>query len=244
MKTNDKVLILKDTKCLPGNVYIMEEDGNLKLVERYSGIELYDTVSKNFHIFPYDTDIRSSLSTLYKEKRSFIRKLFENYFKDGKRDGVAFRVVERGTSKPEPISSDDPSDAIKENELILVWGFGSGGGRGELYGLYKYLSFYYKDAWYRIKFNRLYIEETSEGQKIVSCIMNCLQYDKDTSDNGYGLNKDSDGITVSMCYPLSSKGDVIQTNSTGNKIYNPDDASFYGGEEIVKSFLKFVVRQA
>lgn len=66
MKTNDFTAIKNDTGLIPDYVYIEESDGSQKNVERYSGKEIFDTDSKNFHIFPMCKELRTELSSAFK----------------------------------------------------------------------------------------------------------------------------------------------------------------------------------
>ena len=255
-KTNDLEIIKKDTKNFePGKVYI-RGNGNDLLVTPYSGEQLYDTDSKNFHICPADKKYWEPISEEYRAMREKLKETFEKYFneiKEGnkkikdyypnedratldKLEKIEYMFIKSGTDRTKlPEGYQSNSDMI-----FLFWGFGKNGGKGEL-RLYRFLTFFYKGAWYRINFMRMY-----HDGKYVHCDMNELQYDKDTENDGSGVNKGKDE-KFDICYPSSCNAGDFGTNDSGNIVYNPKVS--YSDiendpEKVVTSFLSFVAENS
>lgn len=233
VKTNDKEIIRKDTKdFLPGDVYIFRENTNKEKPTRYSGNDLYDTETKNFHIFPKDTIINDTLSNDYISKRSEIINTINKLNTVGIFNGVEYEYLEKGTTRKAL-----PENYDNANKIIYMFeGFGKSPKKP--LKIFRYITVFYKGAWYRLNFMRMYHDGRS-----VHCCMNMLQYDKDNSKKGYGLNMSSEG-KFDICYPNSCEDGKYGENSSGNRVYNPQNAHYYSKpEDIAKSFISFVLSE-
>lgn len=240
MMTNNLKIIQEMSGFLPGKVFIRDNGNEPLIVTPYSGEKLFDSDSNNFHICP-DGDWEA-IALQYSDRRKKLRSSFEGFFNILANDNNyasdqyphQFSITKKKTIKE---IQDDP--VYNFDTIYLNYGFGSKGGAKQL-RVYRYLTFFYKGSWYRINFMRMYVDDNE-----VNCIMNELQYDKDTTDNGYYFNVGKDG-GIDICYPSSHNDGSLGKNSAGNVAYNPYDASYSDilndPQKIVNSFLTFVAR--
>ena len=213
-------------------------------VTPYSGDKLNDDSSKNFHICPADKKYWEPISKEYRAMRKRLKEAFEKFFNEIKEGNRVVpehypRIYVTTIHKTLKALQNDPEYC--SDTIYSRFGSGSNGGRDVL-SVYKYFAVIYKGAWYRLNFMRMY-----HDGKYIHCHMNELQYDKDLTNNAYGLN------ISGICYPCSCHDGEFGWNNAGNVVYNPEDVSYPHVEkkleeikpefflEIVTSFLSFVV---
>lgn len=246
--TNDIDKIREITGYEPGkaSIYGFNEEGRVRreCVETY-GVDtpgepvVYDTKTKNFHIFPSDLKIADTISESEKKLRLDVYNYFIEYCNNNKE---TFDVFKSNTSKPREKLQLSKEDNYK-NKMVIdeIKGkkTGEGSGNGKLSqvtrGLYKYLPFYYNGKIYNINFMRFYIDKDNK----VNCIFKQIQFDRTNKEN---INEDG------ICYPRTYQNHVnkldklIQDNKGKNFCYNPPVA--YEAKEaekaIVEKFVEFV----
>lgn len=246
--TNDIDKIREITGYEPGkaSIYGFNEEGRVRreCVETY-GVDtpgepvVYDTKTKNFHIFPSDLKIADTISESEKKLRLDVYNYFIEYCNNNK---DTFDVIKYEKSKPSEIAwskklriSEEMHDKMVIDKVVDCQK-GEGCGRGKwspvTRGLYKYLPFYYNGKIYNINFMRFYIDKDNK----VNCIFKQIQFDRTNRRN---VNEDG------ICYPKTYQNHVnkldklIQDNKGKNFCYNPPVA-YDDIEGIVKEFVKFV----
>ncbi len=251
--TNDIDKIREITGYEPGKAFIygFNEDGRVRreCVETY-GVDtpgepvVYDTKTKNFHIFPNSMEITDEIKRSEEDLRLKVYKYFIEYCNNKE----TFDVIKYD---PDP---DNPYECTKlqmsknyKNKMIIdeIKGKKKGEGCGKINGknkamrgLYKYLPFYYNGKIYNINFMRFYIDKDNK----VNCIFNQIQFDRTNKEN---INEDG------ICYPKTYQNHVnkldklIQDNKGKNFCYNPPVAyeakeAEKAVEAIVEKFVEFV----
>lgn len=245
--TNDIDKIREITGYEPGKaiIYGFNEEGRVrrKCVETY-GVDtpgepvVYDTRTKNVHIFPNSMEITDEIKRSEADLRIDVYNYFIKYC-EKTRD---FNVIKYEKSKPCDVRAEKLRISEEMHDKMVIDKVvdcqkGEGCGRIIRYnkvtrGLYKYLPFYYKGKIYNINFMRFYIDKDNK----VNCIFKQIQFDRTNRRN---VNEDG------ICYPKTYQNHVnkldklIQDNKGNNFCYNPPVA--YGDKEaIVKEFVKFV----
>lgn len=250
--TNDIDKIREITGYEPGKAFIygFNEDGRVRreCVETY-GVDIpgepvvYDTKTKNFHIFPNSMEITDEIKKSEEDLRIDVYNYFIEYCNNNKE---TFDVIKYEKSRPSENArskklriSEEMHDKMVIDKVVDCQR-GEGCGRIIRYnkvtrGLYKYLPFYYNGKIYNINFMRFYIDKDNK----VNCIFKQIQFDRTNKQYVNG-----DGI----CYPKTYQNHVnkldklIQDNKGKNFCYNPPVA--YEAKEaekaIVKEFVKFV----
>jgi len=238
-------------------VGIYNENGKYEETSTFIGNEkvVFDNNSKNFHVFPKSSEQRKLVSKLISKKRTEILKCFkskannERKIGEGRSRSKEFKIefqeneILLFTTKT---TIDQIGDLygvdIRENENVfnIIEGFGSKGnivGFNELNNtMYKYITIFYNGAWYTLNFMRMWCDEN----KTVHCDFNSLQYHRDCSLSGYGLNIGCNG-TLDVCYTSSRNAGDIKSNSSKNICFNPYKVSINSSaDDIIKDFLDFI----
>lgn len=246
--TNDIDKIREITGYEPGKAFIygFNEDGRMRreCVETY-GVDtpgepvVYDTRTKNFHIYPNSMKITDEIKRNEADLRLKVYNYFIEYCNNNKE---TFDVIKYEKSKPSEIAcskklriSEEMHDKMVIDKVVDCQK-GEGCGNNKVTrGLYKYLPFYYNGKIYNINFMRFYIDKDNK----VNCIFKQIQFDRTNIQyvNEYGI-----------CYPKTYQNHInkldklIQDNKGKNFCYNPPVA--YEAKEaekaIVKEFVKFV----
>lgn len=243
--TNDIDKIREITGYEPGKAFIygFNEDGRMRreCVETY-GVDtpgepvVYDTRTKNFHIYPNSMKITDEIKRNEADLRLKVYNYFIEYCNNNKE---TFDVIKYEKSKPSEIAcskklriSEEMHDKMVIDKVVDCQK-GEGCGNNKVTrGLYKYLPFYYNGKIYNINFMRFYIDKDNK----VNCIFKQIQFDRTNRRN---VNEDG------ICYPKTYQNHVnkldklIQDNKGKNFCYNPPVA-YDDIEGIVKEFVKFV----
>lgn len=249
--TNDIDKIREITGYEPGKAFIygFNEDGRMRreCVETY-GVDtpgepvVYDTRTKNFHIYPNSMKITDEIKRNEADLRLKVYNYFIEYCNNNKE---TFDVIKYEKSKPSEIAcskklriSEEMHDKMVIDKVVDCQK-GEGCGNNKVTrGLYKYLPFYYNGKIYNINFMRFYIDKDNK----VNCIFKQIQFDRTNRRN---VNEDG------ICYPKTYQNHVnkldklIQDNKGKNFCYNPPVAyeakeAEKAVEEIVKKFVEFV----
>ena len=244
--TNDIDKIREITGYEPGKAFIygFNEDGRVRreCVETY-GVDtpgepvVYDTRTKNFHIFPNSMEITDEILQSEADLRLKVYNYFIEYCNNNKEtfDVIKYeksRPSENARSKKLRISEEMHDKMVIDKVVDCKKGEGCG---KVTRGLYKYLPFYYNGKIYNINFMRFYIDKDNK----VNCIFKQIQFDRTNKEN---INEDG------ICYPKTYQNHVnkldklIQDNKGKNFCYNPPVAyeAEKAVEEIVKKFVEFV----
>lgn len=243
--TNDIDKIREITGYEPGKAFIygFNEDGRMRreCVETY-GVDtpgepvVYDTRTKNFHIYPNSMKITDEIKRNEADLRLKVYNYFIEYCNNNKE---TFDVIKYEKSKPSEIAcskklriSEEMHDKMVIDKVVDCQK-GEGCGNNKVTrGLYKYLPFYYNGKIYNINFMRFYIDKDNK----VNCIFKQIQFDRTNRRN---VNEDG------ICYPKTYQNHVnkldklIQDNKGKNFCYNPPVA-YDDTEGIVKEFVRFV----
>lgn len=243
--TNDIDKIREITGYEPGKAFIygFNEDGRMRreCVETY-GVDtpgepvVYDTRTKNFHIYPNSMKITDEIKRNEADLRLKVYNYFIEYCNNNKE---TFDVIKYEKSKPSEIAcskklriSEEMHDKMVIDKVVDCQK-GEGCGNNKVTrGLYKYLPFYYNGKIYNINFMRFYIDKDNK----VNCIFKQIQFDRTNRRN---VNEDG------ICYPKTYQNHVnkldklIQDNKGKNFCFNPPVA-YDDIEGIVKEFVKFV----
>lgn len=243
--TNDIDKIREITGYEPGKAFIygFNEDGRMRreCVETY-GVDtpgepvVYDTKTKNFHIYPNSMKITDEIKRNEADLRLKVYNYFIEYCNNNKE---TFDVIKYEKSKPSEIAcskklriSEEMHDKMVIDKVVDCQK-GEGCGNNKVTrGLYKYLPFYYNGKIYNINFMRFYIDKDNK----VNCIFKQIQFDRTNRRN---VNEDG------ICYPKTYQNHVnkldklIQDNKGKNFCFNPPVA-YDDIEEIVKKFVEFV----
>lgn len=243
--TNDIDKIREITGYEPGKAFIygFNEDGRMRreCVETY-GVDtpgepvVYDTRTKNFHIYPNSMKITDEIKRNEADLRLKVYNYFIEYCNNNKE---TFDVIKYEKSKPSEIAcskklriSEEMHDKMVIDKVVDCQK-GEGCGNNKVTrGLYKYLPFYYNGKIYNINFMRFYIDKDNK----VNCIFKQIQFDRTNRRN---VNEDG------ICYPKTYQNHVnkldklIQDNKGKNFCYNPPVA-YDDIEGIVKEFVRFV----
>lgn len=203
---------LETIKNCVGKICIINENGGDKQEDAFkeSAKVVFDSKSKNFHVFPNTDKYDSCINECFKDKRELI--LAKETIEQAVGSIRKFEICETLKSFNEIVKTE-------KDKLYFVKGFGKKGGSGRL-SLYKYVTVFYNDAWYTLNFVRMWCDE-----KKVNCDFKSLQYHRDCSKYGYGLNTNKKG-EFDICYPFTSKEYDCHVNSAGNICFNPP-VSFY-----------------
>ena len=249
--TNDIDKIREITGYEPGKAFIygFNEDGRVRreCVETY-GVDtpgepvVYDTRTKNFHIFPNSMEITDEILQSEADLRLKVYNYFIEYCNNNKE---TFDVIKYEKSRPSENArykklriSEEMHDKMVIDKVVDCKK-GEGCGKNKVTrGLYKYLTFYYNGKIYNINFMRFYIDKDNK----VNCIFKQIQFDRTNKEN---INEDG------ICYPKTYQNHVnkldklIQDNKGKNFCYNPPVAyeakeAEKAVEEIVKKFVEFV----
>lgn len=243
--TNDIDKIREITGYEPGKAFIygFNEEGRMRreCVETY-GVDtpgepvVYDTRTKNFHIYPNSMKITDEIKRNEADLRLKVYNYFIEYCNNNKE---TFDVIKYEKSKPSEIAcskklriSEEMHDKMVIDKVVDCQK-GEGCGNNKVTrGLYKYLPFYYNGKIYNINFMRFYIDKDNK----VNCIFKQIQFDRTNKEN---INEDG------ICYPKTYQNHVnkldklIQDNKGKNFCYNPPVA-YDDTEGIVKEFVRFV----
>lgn len=243
--TNDIDKIREITGYEPGKAFIygFNEDGRVRreCVETY-GVDtpgepvVYDTRTKNFHIFPNSMEITDEILQSEADLRLKVYNYFIEYCNNNKEtfDVIKYeksRPSENARSKKLRISEEMHDKMVIDKVVDCKKGEGCGKNKVTR-GLYKYLPFYYNGKIYNINFMRFYIDKDNK----VNCIFKQIQFDRTNRRN---VNEDG------ICYPKTYQNHVnkldklIQDNKGKNFCFNPSVA-YDDIEGIVKEFVKFV----
>lgn len=249
--TNDIDKIREITGYEPGKAFIygFNEDGRVRreCVETY-GVDtpgepvVYDTRTKNFHIFPNSMEITDEIKKSEKDLRIDVYNYFIEYCNNNKEtfDVIKYeksRPSENARSKKLRISEEMHDKMVIDKVVDCQKGEGCGKNKVTR-DLYKYLPFYYNGKIYNINFMRFYIDKDNK----VNCIFNQIQFDRTNKEN---INEDG------ICYPKTYQNHVnkldklIQDNKGKNFCYNPPVAyeakeAEKAVEAIVEKFVEFV----
>ena len=249
--TNDIDKIREITGYEPGKAFIygFNEDGRVRreCVETY-GVDtpgepvVYDTRTKNFHIFPNSMEITDEILQSEADLRLKVYNYFIEYCNNNKE---TFDVIKYEKSRPsENVRSKKLRISEEMHDKMVIDKVvdcqkGEGCGKNKVTRcLYKYLPFYYNGKIYNINFMRFYIDKDNK----VNCIFKQIQFDRTNKEN---INEDG------ICYPKTYQNHVnkldklIQDNKGKNFCYNPPVAyeakeAEKAVEEIVKKFVEFV----
>lgn len=243
--TNDIDKIREITGYEPGKAFIygFNEDGRVRreCVETY-GVDtpgepvVYDTRTKNFHIFPNSMEITDEILQSEADLRLKVYNYFIEYCNNNKEtfDVIKYeksRPSENARSKKLRISEEMHDKMVIDKVVDCKKGEGCGKNKVTR-GLYKYLPFYYNGKIYNINFMRFYIDKDNK----VNCIFKQIQFDR---TNIKYVNEDG------ICYPKTYQNHVnkldklIQDNKGKNFCYNPPVA-YDDIEGIVEKFIGFV----
>jgi len=224
--------LIKD--CI-GKIHIMNEKETIELedeeVFRDSAEVVFDSTSKNFHVFPKQNKDRGTLETENSIVKDFFRerKKITTSKLDIKLDGLDWKSFLTGNGKPGTFGS-------YTNYLRKNFGKESteyNDGLKSSY-IYRYITLSYHGKLFFLNFMRFH--QTEDGK--VNCDFKSLQYDCVVS--GGSVNATADANVCDVCYPYSSANGECHVNSVGNICYNPY-ISFYDDEELIlKDFINFI----
>ena len=249
--TNDIDKIREITGYEPGKAFIygFNEDGRVRreCVETY-GVDtpgepvVYDTRTKNFHIFPNSMEITDEILQSEADLRLKVYNYFIEYCNNNKEtfDVIKYeksRPSENARSKKLRISEEMHDKMVIDKVVDCKKGEGCGKNKVTR-GLYKYLPFYYNGKIYNINFMRFYIDKEAK----VNVIYNAYQFDASMTEY---TNQNYIG------YPTSDKEHNLDElrNFTHNIYYNPQinclDFKDTGdienhAREVAKEFVAFI----